>query len=59
MHQAMLLSQNNNPYADGSTDVMAAPTQGMASFVGEAKMTACEQELNRSEKERIRNKGAI
>jgi hypothetical protein len=51
----MLLSQNNNPYADSSTDVKAAPTQGMASFVGEAKMTVCEQELNRSEKEKILN----
>lgn len=49
------LSQNNNPYADSSTDVKAAPTQGMASFVGEAKMTVCEQELNRSEKEKILN----
>lgn len=55
MHQAMLLSQNNNPYADSSTVVMAAPTQGMASFVGEAKMTVCEQESNRSEKENISN----
>ena len=27
----------------------------MASFVGEAKMTVCEQELNRSEKEKILN----
>lgn len=39
MHQAMPMSQNNNPYADSSTDVMAAPTQGMVSFVGDAKMT--------------------
>ena len=55
MHQAMLLSQNNNPYADSSTDVKAVPTQGMASFVGEVKMTVCEQELNRSEREKILN----
>ena len=45
MHQAMLLSQNNNPYADSSTDVKAVPTQGMASFVGEVKMTVCGGEI--------------
>ena len=55
MHQAMLMSQNSSPYADSMTDVKAALTRGMASFAGEAKMTVCEQELNKSEKEKILN----
>lgn len=58
MHQAMLLGQNSTPYADNSPDVKAVLTPDMASFVGEVKVTACERESRRSEKERIQNKGA-
>ena len=58
MHQAMLLGQNSTPYADNSPDVKPVLTPDMASFVGEVKVTACERESRRSEKERIQNKGA-